>query len=146
LRPRDGGVCPLFATLSKIGQFFFGEVFDADVSVCGLADAYKFIELGLDGCAVPVLSVLNQEDHQTVTIVVPVFMMSCHVSEKPKSGPEAAHTMIMMQHRMKVTGPGCAIAVAAWAKPFDNGEAWITDVPPCGQRRTRLLGQPGSSS
>lgn len=29
---------------------------------------------------------------RNVTIVVPVLMTSCHVSEKPNSGPEITHT------------------------------------------------------
>jgi hypothetical protein len=28
---------------------------------------------------------------RNVTIVVPVLMTSCHVSDQPKTGPEAAH-------------------------------------------------------
>jgi hypothetical protein len=37
-----------------------------------------------------------------VTIVVPVLITSCHVSEKPKSGPLTAHTMTTPAATIKV--------------------------------------------
>ena len=50
------------------------------ISRLGRSD--KFVELCLYGSSVPVLSVLNDEHHiNNVTIVVPVLMISCHVSE-----------------------------------------------------------------
>jgi hypothetical protein len=39
-----------------------------------------------------------------VIIVVPVFITSCHVSLKPKSGPVNAHVMISVTAQIKVTG------------------------------------------
>src|SRR4029453_7135446 len=46
-----------------------------------------------------------------VTIVVPVLMMSCHVSLKPNSGPVIAQIMITATARMKVPGRPVARAV-----------------------------------
>jgi hypothetical protein len=40
---------------------------------------------------------------KNVTIVVPVLITSCHVSENPNTGPEAAQTMTTMQQIMKAT-------------------------------------------
>src|SRR5690242_15502051 len=42
-------------------------------------------------------------------IVVPVLITSCHVSENPNAGPEAAHTKTTMQQIMKATA-----CPAAW--------------------------------
>jgi len=39
-----------------------------------------------------------------VTIVVVVFIINCHVSEKFKSGPEVAHKRIKRKARTDVTG------------------------------------------
>ena len=39
-----------------------------------------------------------------VTIVVPVLITNCHVSEKPKKGPLAAQTITTMQQIRKVAG------------------------------------------
>jgi hypothetical protein len=52
--------------------------------------------------------------------------MSCHVSENPNIGPDAAHDTIMTQHRIKVTGlpAACAVIVAAWAKAVERTEGW----------------------
>jgi hypothetical protein len=46
-----------------------------------------------------------------VTIVVPVLMMSCHVSLKPNSGPVIAQIMMTATARMKVSGLPVARAV-----------------------------------
>jgi hypothetical protein len=55
----------------------------------------------MNGGAVPVLRVPDQEDHETT--VVPVLIMSGHVSEKSKIGPLIALTMITAQHGMTVS-------------------------------------------
>ena len=48
-----------------------------------------------------------------VTMVVLVLMISCHVSEKPKNGPLAAHRTMTRQQMMNVAG-----RPAAWATLF----------------------------
>jgi hypothetical protein len=45
-----------------------------------------------------------------VTIVVLVLMMSCHVSEKPNTGPLKAHATTMAQQAMNVAGMPAACA------------------------------------
>jgi hypothetical protein len=42
-----------------------------------------------------VLRPLNQEHHQECHDGVPVLMTSCHVFEKPNTGPTSAHTSTM---------------------------------------------------
>jgi hypothetical protein len=49
-----------------------------------------------------------------VTIVVPVLMISCHVSEKWKKGPLSAHTTTTTTQKAKVVG-----RPVAWAT-FDE--------------------------
>ena len=58
---------------------------------------------------------------RNVTMVVPVLMTSCHVSEKPKIGPLNPQTITIAQQRMKVIGrpAACAIVVAKWVKSFE---------------------------
>lgn len=52
---------------------------------------------------------------RNVTIVVPVFITSCHVSEKPKKGPDSAQARTVITQTMKASGlpVACAIAVAS---------------------------------
>ena len=64
----------------------------------------KLVELHLQGKRVAILCVLDEEDHQDVTIVVPVLMTSCHVSLKPNIGPSAAHTTMIETAAMNVAG------------------------------------------
>src|SRR5690606_15735650 len=54
----------LFALLPERLDFLFGKVLDADEGVFPLADADQFVELGLQGGAVAVLRVLDEEHHQ----------------------------------------------------------------------------------
>jgi hypothetical protein len=49
--------------------------------VCDCKAADQFVELGLQRGAVSVLGILNNEDHQNVTMVAPVLITICHVSE-----------------------------------------------------------------
>jgi hypothetical protein len=63
----------------------------------------------MNGGAVPILRVPDQEDHETM--VVPVLIMSCHVSEKSKIGPLIALTMITAQHGMTAIGRPAAWTV-----------------------------------
>lgn len=39
---------------------------------------------------------------RNVTIVVPVLITNCHVSEKPKIGPEIIHVITVVAARIKV--------------------------------------------
>ena len=65
-----------------------------DESVPGsLGGADQLIELDLRGFRRPVWLVWMANTMRNVTIVVPVLITSCQVSEKPKSGPMAAQTM-----------------------------------------------------
>ena len=43
-----------------------------------------------------------------MTIVVPVLMINCHVSENAKTGPVAAQMITMVQQRMKAAA--CPVA------------------------------------
>src|SRR3954453_16593189 len=47
---------------------------------------------------------------RNVMIVVPVLMTSCHVSEKPNSGPSAAQIKMQRQDATKVNGLPVALA------------------------------------
>src|SRR5688500_15458356 len=60
---------------------------------------------------------------RNVTMVVPVLMMSCHVSEKPKNGPLSAQATITSTQTTKVSGRpvACATVAANTAKTFDIG-------------------------
>jgi hypothetical protein len=52
-----------------------------------------------------------------VTMVVPVLMTSCHVSEKPNSGPVAAQATTTSTQAAKVTGRPAARATQAAKSP-----------------------------
>jgi hypothetical protein len=66
-----------------------------------------------------------------VTMVVPVLMTSCHVSEKPKSGPVTAQTMMTSTASAKVAGRPVARAVHL-AKRVNQCVDFVglTEVPP----------------
>jgi hypothetical protein len=49
---------------------------------------------------------------RNVTIVVPVLMMSCQVSEKPKIGPLTAHTTRTVTAAAKAQGRPAALEQA----------------------------------
>src|SRR5215218_7898769 len=48
---------------------------------------------------------------RNVTMVVPVLMINCHVSENPKEGPVAAQTRTARVHKAKVQGLPAARAI-----------------------------------
>jgi len=48
---------------------------------CAADRADKLVQLQVNCFRVPVLRVLNQNTIRKVTMVVPVLMISCHVSE-----------------------------------------------------------------
>jgi hypothetical protein len=52
------------APFAELGDLLFGQVLDADEGVFAVPGADQFVELGLDGGAVTVLRVLDEEDHQ----------------------------------------------------------------------------------
>ena len=70
-----------FTPASNFFDLFLREVFNADQCVSRLADSDQFIEFNLYRRTIPILRVLNEETIRNVTIVVPVLMISCHVSE-----------------------------------------------------------------
>ena len=55
-----------------------------------LGGADQFVELDLRGIGARFWLVWMANTMRKVTIVVPVLITSCQVSEKPKSGPGAA--------------------------------------------------------
>jgi len=54
----------IFAIRPEFVDVAFAQMFDADVSIPALADANQFVKLGVKRRGVPVLGVLNQEDHE----------------------------------------------------------------------------------
>lgn len=74
---------------------------DSDEGILDGACSDQFIQLHLDGCAVPVLRVLDQETIRNVTMVVPVLMTSCQVSENRNRGPVTAQMTITVQGQNK---------------------------------------------
>ncbi len=70
----------------QLGQLFVGQVLDDQHAVAGSFQAADdLVELQVDRARIAVLRVLNKEDLKNVTMVVPVLITSCHVSEKPKA-------------------------------------------------------------
>src|SRR5438093_10164191 len=67
---------------------------DPDVGILRTAHPNELIELRLQGRAVAVLRILDQETIRKVTTLVIVFTISCQASEKPNSGPLASHTIM----------------------------------------------------
>lgn len=74
---------------------------DSDEGILDGACSDQFIQLHLDGCAVPVLRVLDQETIRNVTMVVPVLMTSCQVSENRNRGPVTAQMTITVKAKIK---------------------------------------------
>ena len=70
----------------------------------------QFVELYLDCLSVAVLCVLRNTI-RNVTIVVAVFMTSCHVSLKLKIGPVINHTAMRPTAREKMIGRPAMCAV-----------------------------------
>lgn len=74
---------------------------DSDEGILDGACSDQFIQLHLDGCAVAVLRVLDQETIRNVTMVVPVLMTRCQVSENRNRGPVTAQMTITVQAKIK---------------------------------------------
>jgi hypothetical protein len=55
---------------------------------------------------------------RNVTIVVPVFIINCHVSDHPNNGPETAQAAITVSAATNAAGLPAA-AATAWAKPLN---------------------------
>jgi hypothetical protein len=109
-----GGIVRLFSgelgeTPLEIFQFGFGEVLQVEQLVARtFTDADQLIELEMQCSAITVLRVLNKNTIRNVTIVVPVLMTSCQVSENWKAGPVTAQTTIKRQATAKVDArPHC---------------------------------------
>jgi hypothetical protein len=101
-------LCARFAFLTKLVDLILGQMLDPDEHVFDLTHPDELIKLDLNSGTVAVLRVLNQEDHQKrydgrsgITMVVPVLMMSCQVSEYLKMGPLPAHPTIITRARKK---------------------------------------------
>ena len=70
------------------GQVLLAEILDVDQPVArAFHRRHQLVELELDRQRVLVLRRWIRNTIRNVTIVVPVLMTSCHVSEKPKIGP-----------------------------------------------------------
>lgn len=67
-------------------------MFDADKRVMSRAHTDKFIKFYLDGGAIAILKFWIKKTIRNVTIVVPVLMINCHVSEYRNMGPVIAQT------------------------------------------------------
>jgi hypothetical protein len=73
----------LFVSWLQLIELKIAEVLDVDHLIVRLVHgADQFVQLEIDGARVAVLRVLNEEDIRNVTIVVPVLITSCQVSEK----------------------------------------------------------------
>ena len=72
-------LCAGFALGPDFLEFIMGQMFNSNEGITSRADADQFIELDLDRGAVAVLGIKNTI--KNVTIVVPVLMTSCQVSE-----------------------------------------------------------------
>ena len=84
--------------LLEDGDFGFGHVFHADQPVAGSFDGrHEFIEFQVNGLRVLVLAAQMRKTIRNVTMVVPVLMTSCQVSENPKKGPLISQTTMMKQ-------------------------------------------------
>jgi hypothetical protein len=98
------------ALLAELLDLRFRQMFYADEEIAGAADADQLVKFHLNRRAVPVLRVLDEEDHQECDDGRSGVVTSCQVLEKPNSGPVTAQTAMTTQHRMKAAG-----VPAAWA-------------------------------
>jgi len=63
-------------------HFLFRQSLQRDEFISrALGCSNELIQLGLQGRAFSILRILNEKDHRNVTMVVPVLMISCQVSE-----------------------------------------------------------------
>jgi hypothetical protein len=72
-------------------------------SIHGIHAADDLVELQMDRQRITALGVWIRKTIRKVTMVVPVLMTSCQVSEKPKSGPVTAHTRMTATAARKLT-------------------------------------------
>lgn len=137
---------PLLASRPQVLQFVGGEMLNTDEEILGGTGPDEFVQLHLYGCAVPVLRVLDQEHHQNVTIVVPVLMTSCQVSENRKRGPVTAQMTMAAQATTNVDARPAAceavLAMEAKNRGSRSGPCWLCRMlyPFCFPRRP-LIGQ-----
>lgn len=83
-------------------------------------------------------------------MVVPVLITSCHVSEKPKSGPLTAHTMTMPAAIMNVEARPAAseVLLARSPKNFETADGSLAfcfalhECRPCVSRRDKSVLRP----
>ena len=90
---------------------------DSDQRIPRRADPDQLVELHLDRGAIAVLGILFENTIRNVTMVVPVLITSCHVSENPKSGPLISHTMTMPAAVMTVEARPAASEVLLASSP-----------------------------
>jgi hypothetical protein len=82
----------------------FGLFFETDERISGGGShTDQLVELQLQGLHVPVLGVLDHEDHQKGHDRRTRVMTSCQVSDQPKSGPVAAHKTMLRKASEKAT-------------------------------------------
>lgn len=55
--------CGPLALFAQLFDFLFGEMFNSNERIFHFAYANELVQLDLDGCAVAILGILNQEDH-----------------------------------------------------------------------------------
>ena len=70
-----------FIAIPEVILLLLDKFFEIEKSiVCALGGSDQFVQLDLHGLCISVLRVLNQKNHQKVTIVVAVLIASCQVS------------------------------------------------------------------
>jgi hypothetical protein len=103
-------------------HLLLGELLKPQQAVARLSvDPDEFIELELKRPCVAVLGVFwIRNTIRKVTIVVPVLMMSCHVSDHRKIGPLTPHTTMMASASANVAGRPAwrAVQWASLSKPL----------------------------
>ena len=96
--PGSGGLRSFRAFHTELFNLGLGKMLNSHERVLRGAGANQLVQLCLDGRAVAIFWVFwIRNTIKKVTIVVPVLMTNCHVSEKPKNGPLTAQTITTMQ-------------------------------------------------
>jgi len=74
--------CKLDKCLLDMLHFFLRQLFELQQPVArAIVGSDELVELELERLGIAVLGVLDQEHHEEVTIVAPVLMISCQVSD-----------------------------------------------------------------
>jgi hypothetical protein len=86
----------------QCAQLLFVQILDVDQAVAGSSNSRNdLVELQVDRQRILVLGPLNQNTIRKVTIVVPVLITSCQVSEKSTNGPVISQTAMMVAAKKK---------------------------------------------